>query len=55
MRTTFTRETSANDVTGLTTRSSIKARIAFTAVVLTISNLKIRLKKKVEHKIPRPK
>ena len=45
VRTTFTRETSADDVTGLTTRSSIKARIAFAAAVRTISNRRIRLKK----------
>ena len=45
VRPTFTRETSADDVTGLTTRSSIKARIAFEAAVLTISNRRIRLKK----------
>ena len=38
-------EKSAYDVTGLTTRSSIKARIAFEAAVLTISNMRIRLKK----------
>ena len=46
MRTAFTRETFPEDVTGLVTRSSIKARIVFAAAVLTVNEGTSRLEKK---------
>ena len=45
MRTAFTAETFPEDVTGLVTRSSIKARIVFAAAVLTVNEGISRLKK----------
>ena len=45
-RTAFTLETFPEDVTGLVTRSSIKARIVFAAAVLTVNKGTGRLKKK---------
>ena len=46
VRTAFTLETFPEDVTGLVTRSSIKARIFFAAAVLTVNEGTSRLKKK---------
>ena len=54
MRTTFTPETFPEDVTGLVTRSSIKARIVFAAAVLTVNEGTSRLKKRKQLKILRP-
>ena len=46
VRTAFTPETFPEDVTGLVTRSSIKARLFFAAAVLTVNEGTSRLKKK---------
>ena len=54
MRTAFTPETFLEDVTGLVTRSSIKARIVFAAAVLTVNEGTSRLKKRKQLKILRP-
>ena len=45
MRTAFTIETFADDVTSFVTRSPVKTRIAFTAAVLTVDGGSIGLKR----------
>lgn len=45
VRTAFAIETFADDVTSFVTRSSVKARIAFAAAVLTVNGGNIGLKR----------
>ena len=45
VRTAFTIETFADDVTSFVTRSPVKTRIAFTAAVLTVNGGSIGLKR----------